>query len=59
MTARRVELTDDGLRQVGGCVTAAAGNVVIFRAATAGAGIADQFRVAMSLETMIIVGAGA
>lgn len=30
-------------------------NVVIFRAATAGAGIADQFRVVMSLEKMIIV----
>ena len=47
------ELTDDGLRQVGGCVTASAGNVVIFHAAAAGAGIADQFRVVMSLETMI------
>jgi hypothetical protein len=34
-------------------------NVVIFRAATAGAEIADQFRVVMPLETMIIVGAGA
>jgi hypothetical protein len=34
-------------------------NVVIFRAATAGAGIADQFRVVMSLETMIIVCVGA
>jgi hypothetical protein len=32
---------------------------VIFRAATAGAGIADQFRVVMSLETMIIVCVGA
>ena len=34
-------------------------SVVIFDAGTAGARIADQFRVVMPLGTMIIVGAGA
>jgi hypothetical protein len=34
-------------------------NVVIFGVVTAGAGIADQFRVVMPPGMMIIVGAGA
>jgi hypothetical protein len=34
-------------------------NVVIFHAATTGAGIAGQFRVVMPLGMVIIVGAGA
>jgi hypothetical protein len=59
MTARRAELTDDGLRQVGGCVTAAAGKRGDLRCGHGWCWIADLFRVVMSLETMIIVCAGA